>query len=592
MIKKPSKPALKHIIKRQSKQVGEMGVVADAQLDKHFFGRLGRLGDVRRFVIGWVGLILLLMVALFLQANALEGKYQHLQPSEGGIFTEGIVGDFTNANPMYATDSVDSAVSRLIFAGLFEYDNDNKLVPNLADKIDLDKTGKIYTVTLKPDLKWHDGQKLTADDVVFTYQLIQNPDSRSYMQSSWSGIKIEAKDERTVVFTLPNTLSAFPNSLTNGLLPKHILANVSPEQMRSNDFNTVKPVGSGPFRFEALEVDHSIPGKDDERISLVPFNDYHKGQPKIDRYIIKTFQDQKALEKGYSDQQVSAVSGLTAAPDTLSNDPQTHEYSLPLAGQVMVFFKNSEAPFKDLRVRQALVLGVDRQKVVESTGYPLLISDSPLLRSQTGYDPKFVQKTANQAAARKLLDQAGWKADANGGVRKQKNQNLSFRLYTEANSEYAAISHELQKQWRDLGVDVQVTLQTPSELQATASSHNYGAFMTAISTGADPDVYAYWHSSQNDVRSRSRLNFSEYDSPKADAGLEAGRTRTDPTLRAIKYRPFLQAWLNDNPALTLYQPRYLFVVHEPFYNFNVDSLVTPNDRYNNVQNWMIKESRR
>lgn len=591
MIKKPSKPELKQIIKRQSKQVGDMGVVADAQLDRHFFGRLSRLGTVKRFVIGWVGLILLLMVALLLQANALEGKYQQLQPSEGGIFTEGIVGDFTNADPLYATDSVDSAVSRLIFAGLFEYDDDNKLVPNLAEKIELDKTAKIYTVTLKPDLKWQDGQKLTSDDVVFTYQLIQNPDSRSYMQSSWTGIKIEAKDERTVVFTLPNTLSAFPQSLTNGLVPKHILEKVAPEQMRSNEFNNTRPIGAGPFKFETLEVDRTTPGKEDERISLVPFSDYHKGAPKIDRFIIKTFQDQKAMEQGYNDKQVTAISGLTASPDKMRDDPQTHEYSLPLAGQVMVFFKNSEAPFKDPRVRNALVLGVNRQKVIESTGYPLLVSDSPLLRSQIGYDAKLVQKTNNQAQARKILDQAGWKVGENG-VREQNKNKLTFRLYTEANSEYAAISHELQKQWRDIGVDAQVTLQTPSELKATASSHNYGAFMTAISTGADPDVYAYWHSSQNDVRSRSRLNFSEYDSPRADAGLEAGRTRSDPTLRSIKYRPFLESWLKDNPALALYQPRYLFVVHEPFYNFNVDSLVTPNDRYNNVHNWMIKESRR
>lgn len=591
IFQRSTKLRLRRAVRRQKKQVDDIGEAADANLDKHFFGRLGQLTDVRRFVIGWVSLVLLLSVAIIFQASALRDKYQSTQPVPGGTFIEGIVGRYTNVNPLYATGSVDAAVSKLVFAGLFKYDNNNQLTPDLAEKIDVDSSEKKYTVTLKPNLKWHDGQPLTAKDVVFTYQLIQNPDSRSFMQPSWKGVTMEAKDDRTVVFTLPSNLSAFPHSLTNGIIPQHLLANVSPEQLRSNEFNTVRPVGAGPFRFEELEIDRAEPEKQDARVALVPNTNYHFGSPKLGRYIIKTYQDQKSLEKAYTDKEVTAISGLPAAPDSYQSDESTVEYSLPVAGQVMAFFKTSQAPLNNKDVRQALVLAADRQKLISATNYPLLPSDSPLLKSQLGYNKQYTQSTGNLKKAQQLLDKAKWRQSGDDPIRKQKGAPLKLRLFAEANSEYAAVAGELQKEWRALGIDTQVTLQPASDLQVTASRHNYDVFLTAISTGADPDVFAYWHSSQSDIRSNTRLNFSEYNSPRADASLEAGRTRSDPALRPLKYMPFLQVWSQDNPALAIYQPRFLFVVRKPFYNFGVESVVTPVDRYSNVHEWMIRDSR-
>lgn len=581
------------LLHKQQRQVEDIGAVADKHLEKHFIRRLGRLVAVRRFLFGWLSLVALLLVALLFQVDALKDKYQTLQPVEGGIFTEGIVGSYTNVNPIYATSAVDAAASKLIFAGLLQYGQDNKLVSQLAEKIDIDRSEKVYTVTLKPDLRWHDGHKLTSDDVVFTYQLIQNPDARSYLQPSWRGIKIEAKDERTVTFTLPSILSSFPHSLTTGLVPKHLLEGVNPEQLRSSDFNTVRPVGSGPFEFDAFEID---PGKENqqrqERVGLIPFEDYVEGKPKLDRFIIRTFASPENLEKAYAAQELTAASGLTAVPDSLAGQNGMADISLPVAGQVMVFFKTTQPPLDNIQIRQALVLAANRQEVINSVGYPLLPSDSPLLRGQLGYDKKLIQKTNNVKAAGKILDKAGWKVDPAYGLRKKGKQVLGFRLYSEANSEYAAVTQSLQKQWRQLGIDVQVTLQSPQELQSTVSTHNYDALLYAISTGADPDVYAYWHGSQSDIRSNNRLNFSEYRSTFTDRALEAGRSRSDPQIRGVKYRPFLQAWTKDNPALALYQPRYLFIVREPFNGLDLDAVVTPADRYSNVESWAVKEARR
>jgi len=134
-------------------------------------------------------------------------------------------------------------------------------------------------------------------------------------------------------------------------------------------------------------------------------------------------------------------------------------------------------------------------------------------------------------------------------------------------------------------------MQSDTELQTTLSLHSYDALLYGIELGPDPDVFAYWHSSQADARAQQRLNFSEYKSPASDAALEAGRTRSDPTIRAIKYRPFLEAWRNDAPAISLYQPRFLYVTHGQLFGFEPTVMNSGLDRYANVENWMIREEK-
>jgi peptide/nickel transport system substrate-binding protein len=592
MLDRKTKLRWRRLLRRRQRQVEGIGQATDQHLERHFFRRLSKLIEVRRFVFGWVTLVIIMGVAVLVQANSLRGAYQTFGPIDGGTLNEGVVGKYSNASPLYATGAVDSAVSKLIFAGLFKYDQNNNLQPSLAEKYEIDTSETKYTVTLKPDLVWHDGEKLTSEDVVFTYQMIQNPDARSFLQASWRGITIEAPDDRTVVFTLPSALSAFPQSLTTGIVPKHILESTPPEQLRSSDFNAIKPVGAGPFKFDAVEIEKISSDQRRQRIGLVANEDYEAGKPKLDGYVIHTYDDQKELEQAYLDKKISAMAGLANLPDSLERSLDTVEFSLPVAGQTMVFFKTTKPPLTDSAVRQALVLGSDRQQIINSTGLALVPSDSPLLRSHLGYDKKLIQKTSNPDEARKILDKAGWKVDQSSGIRKKANKELKFKLYSEANSEYASVTQSLQKQWRDIGANIEVILQSSDDLQSTVSSHNYSALLYPISTGIDPDVYAYWHSSQGDIRSSSRLNFSEYKSPQVDNALEAGRSRSDPAVRAVKYQPFLKSWLADNPALTLYQPRYLFVAREPFHNFQNKALVSPADRYNGVENWMIREGMR
>lgn len=587
MISRTTKLRWRRRLKHSRRQVEDIGVQAEEHLERHFFKRLGRFTPVRRFMAGWLTLLFLLITVVLLQTRALGNYYLVSKPAPGGIYTEGIVGSFTNANPLYATSSVDSSVARLVFSGLFKYDRSNKLVGDLATSIESDERGITYTVKLRNDARWHDGRPVTAQDVVYTYQTIQNPDAKSPLAPSWRDVKITAVDDTTVTFVLPSALSAFPNSLTNGIVPKHLLEGIPFTQLRAVNFNTVSPVGSGPFKWEAVDVFGKQPQTREQRIGFLPNQDYYGGPPKISKFIIRSFQDEKTMVESFDKQELSTMMGVNSIPEELQGKANVQEYSMTMTSEVVIFLKTSQPVLSDVQVRRALVLGTNTKAIINGLGYPVVAARGPLLNSSIGYDKSITQLAYNPKESANLLDQAGWKTGSDN-IRTKDGKKLSFKLYSQSNSEYAYVSQALQKQWRNIGVDLQVILQPENELQTTIGFHNYDALLYGIAVGTDPDVFAYWHSSQADLRSPTRLNFSEYRSATADKALEAGRTRSDATLRVIKYRPFLEAWRNDAPAVALYQPRLLYITRTPIYNFEPKAVNSSADRLNNVNNWMIR----
>lgn len=574
-------------VRKSRKQVESLSEQADQHLEEHVITRLGRLWNVRRFLLGWVLLMCLVVTTLIAQTRALSQYYQTPQPVPGGIYTEGIIGTFTNANPLYATGPVDSSVSRLVFAGLFKFDNQNKLMGDLAQSLQVNDRGNVYTVTLKPDLKWQDGAPLTSADVVFTYQMIQNPDAKSVLANNWSGVKVAAVDERTVTFTLPQALNAFPNSMTNGIVPKHLLEGIPPSQLRSVSFNTVNPVGAGPFKWGTVEVVGDTPERREERIGLVPNELYQGGKPKLDRFIVRAFRNQEAVINSFNRKELNGLVGFSKVPDQIVKAGHYVEYSFPLTSETMVFFKTTGPVLSDPKVRKALVMATDRKDISSNLGYAVQEVDSPLLRSHLGYDKTITQLPYDPESANRQLDEAGWIRGADG-LRYKDGQLLTFRMLSESTPEYAYVTAKLNSQWRAVGVAPEIVLEPSSDLQTALAFHNYDSLLYGVSAGIDPDVFAYWHSSQADIRSPNRFNFSEYKSSQADKALEAGRSSVDQNLRATKYKPFLEAWRADAPAVGLYQPRFLYITRQAVAGLVEHTINTGTDRYSNVQNWMIK----
>lgn len=583
-VSQATKLQLRRLLRRRRRLTEDALQEVSENFDKNFIRRFGRLKQVRRFTITWLGLTGLLAIATVMQTVGLSGAYQSERPIAGGAYHEGVVGTFSTANPLYASGTVDVAVSRLVFAGLLKYDDTNSLVGSLAKGYEQDETGKIYTVHLRSDLFWQDGVALTADDVVFTYETIKNPDAQSTLIAGMRGVDVAKVDESTIRFTLSSALATFPNSLTTGIIPRHILKDIPPASLRTARFNTANPVGAGPFAWHQLLLDESA-GATNATITLDAFDKYYAGTPRLDRFVIHTYQTAEDLTNAYNQNRIRAAAGLTNAPKIFADQTNTVVHSFQSTAATMVFFNmSSSSPVNDKAVRAGLMYATDRKAIIEKLGQTLRTVREPVLIGQFAFDPQYAQPLFDTTKASQILDNAGWKKRSDG-LRYKDNHKLTFRLYAEDTSDNATITEELRRQWRHVGVAVEITLQPSIYFQSTLQYRGYDAVLHGISIGTDPDVYAYWHSSQADGNG---MNFSNYKSKAADTSLEAGRTRQDIAQRNVKYKPFLKAWSEDVPAVSLFRPKFYYVTHGKIYGLNEHMINTDADRYYSADEWMVR----
>lgn len=591
MLDKQSRLRIRRKYKRSRQNVEGRAVKADEKLDRHVFRRLSRLDNVRRFVTAWILLLVLLIGVAVAQTRSLASYYLESVPVPGGTYTEGLAGAFTNANPLYATGQVDQTVSNLVFSGLLKLTGNNNLVGDLAKSWEVDQSGSVYTVKLKENIFWHDGERLTADDVVFTFETAAHPDAKSPMFQTWRQVEIRAIDELSLEFKLKSPLTAFVYSLTTGIIPEHLLGKFSPEQLRSASFNTLQPIGTGPFEWSTIETVGTDRENIEQHIALRRNENYHNGQAKLNQYQIHTYTNHDQLLDAFKKQRVTAMVGFDQMPDELIDNASIRNYSAPIMAGNYVFFKTDQAPLDDKDVRRALLSAVDTNQIYQSLDYAAIVVDEPILKEHLLYNPKYKQRKTNVESAKKLLDEAGWKLEADG-VRTKNKQPLSLKIYAQSTSDFNKVSQHLQQAWEALGVNVEVTLQSAEDLQASVNNRVYDVLISGVTIGPDPDVFVFWHSSQASERAANRLNFSHYANDEADTALEAARTRSDPRLRKIKLDPFLEAWQKDVPGFGLYQPRFLYITRGEVYNYDIHRVTTQSNRLWNVHEWMIRQGER
>jgi peptide/nickel transport system substrate-binding protein len=589
IINRKTKLKARRIIRRQKRIAESVSEQADQDLNRLFFRRFDRLHAVRRFVAVWIILVLLLGLGALWQVRSLDKFYLETTPVAGGVYREGIIGSFTNANPLFATTSVDVSVAKLIFSGLFKISPEGEIIGDLAESYRVDERGSVYTVTLRNNVFWQDGEKFDARDVLYTYSAIQNPAVRSPLRNSWNEVKVTSLDDRTVVFTLPNSLSSFPYALVNGIVPEHILAQVEGVDLRSSKFNTVSPVGTGPFKLSKIEVTGTSKENRQERIALIKNDNYFDKKPGLDSVLIQTYNDEERMQFDFEEQVIQSMVGLTSVSDQLKSRDFVALQESILTSSVMVFFNNSSPLLKDKNLRQALAQGTDVSRIRKELGYDPAPADSPFLKNQFAYNPEIVQLPYDPVRASAILDENGW-IIGEDGVRVKEGVRLSLRFVSQSLSEYAAITQTLQDDWGKLGVAIDAVLQPEADIQTGAlARHDYDVLLYGISIGFDPDVFAYWHSSQADPNSSS-LNLSEFKNKIADEALEAGRTRVDETLRKVKYDPFLTQWRDEAPAIALYQPRFVMVTRGTFVGFDSKYMNSATDRYWSIAEWKIRNA--
>ena len=547
---------------------------------KYLVRRWGNFREVGRFALTWLIAVTVIAMLVVQQTDALSNSYTTQVPAAGGVYTEGLSGKAENFNPLFVSSQAESAVSHLIFSGLLKYDAQNNLVGDLARSWSADESGRVYTVTLRDNLRWHDGVAITADDVIYTVKTIQDDSTRSPLASSWKGVEVKALNSVTVQFTLPTAFPPFPYSLTSGIIPKHKLEDTPDFRLRTANFNVAPTVGSGPFIFRE---NRSFNGH--QEIRLDRNDDYHGTNAKPERFVIFAYESDEALVAAFKNHEISAAGGLpVAATKELSESDKDSAVveSSPLLHETLAFFKTSQPQLQDVKIRAALTAATDKNRLMSVMGNVYKQANLPLLPGQLGYAPDLDKHTYNLTRAKELLDEAGWKLDKDG-IRKKDGQKMELTLAASTNDEYPAVAAELQRQWQQLGISIKPNLIKPSDFQQNVIlPHNYDILLYEISLGKDPDVFAYWDSSQAGDRG---LNLSEYRSQRVDDALRSGRTRTNPDLRTAKYRAFLDQWLADSPAVALYQPSYGYAYRNSVSGYQNHVLVDSTGRFFNITDW-------
>ncbi len=549
------------------------------------FKRWDNFREARRRIALWVLAIGVVIGATGLQFWWYQDSYRTTAVASDGTYAEAVMGPLDTLNPIFAKSSAEESVGELLFSRLLSYDSTGHLNFDLADSMKISDDQKTYTISIRPDARWTDGLYVRARDVVFTVGLLQDPATRSTL-TGWGGVKVSEVDDRTVAFTLPAVYAPFPHALRYlPILPEHILRDVEPALLRENNFS-VKPIGSGPFALKLLQEIN----KADERkiVHLVRNESYFRGSAKLSRVQLHVYKDNDSIKRALATSEVNAASDLSlSAASSVNNDRYTIE-NHPVNSGVYALMNTESAVLKDKLVRQALQVGTDTQSIRDAISNKLPALDIPIIGSLlTGDIPTAPAYDANKASA--LLEQAGWKLE--GSVRKKDGQALTLNIVTTKNPDFEAALDELSSQWRQLGVTITTNIVDPGDpsqnvAQDILQPRRYDVLLYQLTIGGDPDVYAYWHSSQ----AANGLNFSNYKNAIADDALSSARSRVEPDLRNAKYATFIRQWLSDAPAIGLYQATAQYAHTESVHTLPSTSvLISSADRYGNVLYWGVGE---
>lgn len=507
---------------------------------------------------------------------------------QGGSYTEGIIGQPLYVNPLLSQSSeTDADLTRVIYSGLLKLNGNGNLIGDLAKSWDISSDQKTYTLHLKENAVWHDGEKLNADDVFFTISILRDPAYKSPLRYNWQGVAIKQIDDHTLAFELKKSYFGFLNNLTVGILPKHIWENVAPEKFALADYN-LEPVGSGPYKFYDFQKDSS---GNILSYELRSFENYFSNRPYISKITFNFYPNEDSAIEAYNKKEILGISGIS--PEKISRLKTAGSaaiYEIAIPRYFSVFFnQNKSVALADSEVRKALVCAVNRQEIIEKvlSGKGVNIN-SPFLPQMKEYAGDIERCDSDIEEANKILEEAGWKLSENG-IREKDGTKLEFRIFTTDWPELAQTADILKSQWKEIGASAEVNVLTISDLQQNyIRPREYDALLFGQATSLNPDPCPFWCSSQ---KRDPGLNLSFFGDDEVDKILEEAREISDENERIEKYRRFQEIIKNKNPAAFLYSPLYLYSVNRQVKGLELKSLNAPSQRFSEINKWYVKTKR-
>jgi len=534
--------------------------------------------------------VTVVIVALLLLSQQPISVITLPEAAPGGIYTEALIGSMGRLNPMLDWNNpADRDINRLIFSGLIRFDSHGLPQPDLAESWGTSSDGTLYNFSIRPSAVWHDGQPVTTDDVIFTIELIKSTSSLfpQDIKDLWSQIEVKRFDDKTLQFRLPEPFAPFLDYATFGVLPKHLLESVPADQLASAEFN-LKPVGSGPYKFDELMTS----GGQISGVSLKVNENYYLPRSYIEQIVFRFYPNSATAFDAYQQGEVLGISQLTV--DVLESalmEPtlSVHTSRLPQMGLVFLNLNNPGVSFlQNEKIRRALILGVNRELIVSRIMHgQAIIADGPILPGSWAYYDEIEHFEYDPDAAAVLLKDEGFVIPASGGdVRAKDGQFLAFSLVHPDDAVHTQIAQSIQADWALIGVKIDLqSVPYDSLVNDFLASRNYQAALADLNTmrTPDPDPYLFWHQSE----ATGGQNYSQWDNRTASEYLETARIEADFDSRARLYRNFQVVFAKEMPSLPLYYPVYSYGVDAQVQGVQVAPMYDVSDRLALISEWYL-----
>lgn len=453
-------------------------------------------------------------------------------------------------------------IEEMLFLTLCELDEELNLRPRLAKSWDIGASGKEITFTLRDDVFWSDGKPTTAADVLLTYQLAVHPQVGYTGRDRFTEIDtVIVLDRHTIRFTFKKNYPDAMLDLQIPILPKHILENVPPAQLRQSSFNR-QPVGNGPFLLKEWRAN--------DRIVFEANPDYFGGRPKLDYVVFRVVPDETVLLSSLLAGEINVLSYVP--PNKLREiEHNTDLYMLryPDRGYSFLAFNLKRLVFRDRRVRAAVTHAINRQNLVEVllNGQGRLVP-GPIPPYFWAHDASLPLKVFNPQKANTLLDYAGWSARTKEGWREREGAVLEFTMKTNADNKLRSDALVMmQADLANVGIRAKPELLEFGKLvEDVLQRRDFDALLLSWKTGYAVDPSPVWHSRAIE----NGYNLGAYRNAQVDSLLTAARLETDRARAKPLWRAFQQQVVADCPYVFLYTQDNVAVVKKQLQNVKMD----------------------
>ena len=451
-------------------------------------------------------------------------------------------------NPILANDSASSEISDWLFNGLFKYDKNGNPIVDLAQSYEF-KDQTTLIIKLKENVLWHDNTKFTAKDVIFTYEKIIDPKVFNSIKSNFQQVKsVKALDDYTIEVIYSQAYFKAIETWMVGILPYHLLKDE--ENLMTSSFNK-NPIGTGSYKLKEFKTAQDI--------ELIANENYFEGIPKIDKILYQFLPDPNTSFL-YLKQKKLDIGGLTPIQiDRQIDDDFKNKFTIiqkPSFAYTYLGFNLNNEKFKDLRIRQALSLAIDRQELVDILffGYGK-ICNGPFLPDSFAYNEKIKPITQNIEKAKELLKELGY----------DENNPFTFEVVTNTGNDTRINTAQiLQYQLEKVGVKMTIrVMEWQAFLNTVVHPKKFDAVILGWSLGLMPDAYPLWHSSSDKL---GGFNLVSYKNEKVDKLIEDGINTINREELGKIYKEIFKIISDDLPYLFLYIPDGITVVNKEIKN--------------------------